>query len=60
MGTSHDPGTVEVVMPQPDPDERFSLYPAEGEDVLKRLLGAEEDDGAEEISEDSEDEEPES
>jgi hypothetical protein len=26
-----------------DPDERFSLYPMDGEDVLKRLLGAEDD-----------------
>lgn len=26
-----------------DPHERFSLYPMEGEDVLKRLLGTEDD-----------------
>ncbi len=38
-------------MPVPDPDEKFSLYPMEGEDVLKKLLGAEEDEGAEEVSE---------
>jgi hypothetical protein len=47
-------------MPQPDPEERISLYPLEGEDVLKRLLGAEEDDGAEEVSQDPEDESTES
>jgi hypothetical protein len=30
-------------MPEYDPDERFTLYPMEGEDVLKRLLGADGD-----------------
>lgn len=32
--------------PRPDPDERFSLHPLEGEEVLERLLGAEDDDDA--------------
>ncbi|HZU79533.1 MAG TPA: hypothetical protein VE991_06420 [Acidimicrobiales bacterium] len=41
--------------PKPDPDERFSLHPEEGEDVLRKLLGAEEDEGK---SEDDEQEEP--
>jgi len=27
---------------RPDLDEKFSLHPMEGEDVLRRLLGAEE------------------
>lgn len=27
-----------------DPDERFSLHPLEGEEVLSRLLGDEDDD----------------
>ena len=31
-------------MPKPDPDEPFSLHPEEGEDVLRKLLGAEEDE----------------
>jgi hypothetical protein len=43
-----------------DPEERFSLYPEEGEDVLKKLLGAEEEDDEESVSEEPEDEEPES
>jgi len=34
-------------MSRPDPDERISLYPLEGDEVLRRLLGAEEDEGAE-------------
>jgi hypothetical protein len=42
-----------------DPDERFSLHPLEGEEVLKKLLGAEEDEGAEEVEPTPEDEEPE-
>ena len=29
--------------PKPDPDERFSLHPQEGEEVLRKLLGAEEE-----------------
>jgi len=29
---------------RPDPEERFTLYPLEGEEVLKKLLGAEEGD----------------
>jgi len=28
-------------MPRPDPDERFSLHPEDPEDVLRKLLGAE-------------------
>jgi hypothetical protein len=28
--------------PRPDPDEKFSLHPEEGEEVLRKLLGAEE------------------
>ncbi|MGA2036405.1 MAG: hypothetical protein ABSH04_02330 [Acidimicrobiales bacterium] len=43
-----------------DPDERFSLHPLEGEDVLKRLLGAEEDEGAEEAEEAEERDKPDS
>jgi hypothetical protein len=46
-------------MPRPDPEERFSLYPLEGEDVLRKLLGAEEGD-EESASDEPEDEEPES
>jgi hypothetical protein len=29
--------------PKPDPDELFSLHPLEGEDVLKALLGEDDD-----------------
>jgi hypothetical protein len=48
------PITLGVAMAdRPDPDERFSLYPMEGEEVLKKLLGAEE------VEETPEDEEPE-
>jgi hypothetical protein len=43
-----------------DPDERFSLHPLEGEEVLKRLLGAEEDEEAAEVEETPEDEASES
>jgi len=39
----------------PDPEERFSLYPMEGEEVLKKLLGAEEDEGQESVSNEPED-----
>ena len=28
---------------RPDPDERFSLFPEEGEDVLRRLLHGDDD-----------------
>jgi hypothetical protein len=45
-------------MPRPDPEERFSLYPLEGEDVLRKLLGAEDGDEDESVS-DEPDEEPE-
>lgn len=38
--------------PRPDPDEKVSLFPMEGEEVLKRLLGAEEGEEGEEVSED--------
>jgi len=38
-------------MPQPDPDERFSTYPESGEDVLKKLLGAEKDEESEDEAE---------
>jgi hypothetical protein len=31
---------------RPDLDERFSLYPLEGEDVLAALLGSDGDDAA--------------
>lgn len=44
-------------MPRPDPEERFSLHPMEGEDVLRKLLGAEEDEGEEAVSDEPEDEE---
>jgi hypothetical protein len=42
-------------MPRPDPEERFSLFPLSGEDVLRKLLGAEEDE--ESVSDEPEDEE---
>jgi len=32
-------------MPVPDPDERFSLHPEDQEDVLRKVLGVEMDDG---------------
>lgn len=44
-------------MPRPDPEERFSLYPETGENVLKRLLGAEEDEAVEATGEDPEEDE---
>jgi hypothetical protein len=44
----------------PDPDEPISLYSMEGEEVLRRLLGAEEDDGAEDVESEPGDEEPKS
>jgi hypothetical protein len=47
-------------MPVPDPDEKFTLAPLEGEDVLKRLLEGAGTDGDEEVSGEPEDEEPES
>jgi hypothetical protein len=47
-------------MPKPDPDEPISLYPLEGEEVLRRLLGAEEDDGAEDVESTPEDDTPDS
>jgi hypothetical protein len=34
-------------VPRYDPEERFSLAPLSGEDVLRRLLGAEPEEGAE-------------
>jgi hypothetical protein len=40
-----------------DPEERFSIYPTTGEEALKKVLGAEDD---EDVSEEPEDEEPES
>jgi hypothetical protein len=42
-----------------DPNERFSIWPLSGEEALKKALGAEEDEGAEEVEETPEDEEPE-
>ncbi len=36
-----------------DPDERFSLYPMEGEEVARRLL---EGEGTEEVSDEPEEE----
>ena len=33
---------------RPDPDERFSLFPEEGEDVLRRLLYGDKEPGADE------------
>ena len=42
-----------------DPEERFSLYPNEGEDVLRKLLGGD-DESEESVSEEPEDEEAES
>ncbi|HML00558.1 MAG TPA: hypothetical protein VK428_10250 [Acidimicrobiales bacterium] len=47
-------------MPTPDPDEPFSLWPQEPEDVLRKLLGAEEGEVTEEISEPSEEDESDS
>lgn len=41
----------------PDPDEKFSLHPLEGEEVLRRLLGVRE---GEEVTEEPEDEEADS
>jgi hypothetical protein len=40
-------------MPDPkfDPDERFSLYPLEGEEVVKRILDGE---GADDVSDEPE------
>jgi hypothetical protein len=32
------------VTDRPDPDERFSLYPMTGEEALKKLLNAEDDE----------------
>jgi hypothetical protein len=43
-------------MPRPGPEERFSPYPLGGEDVLRKLLGAEEGDGAEPASDEPADE----
>ena len=43
-----------------DPDERFSIWPLTGEDALRKVLGTEEGDGDEEVSDEPEDEEPES
>jgi hypothetical protein len=40
--------------PKYDPDERFSLYPLTEEEVAKRILDGE---GAEEVSDEPEDEE---
>ncbi len=34
--------------PRYDPDERFSLHPMEGEDVLRRLLGSDRDEDEDE------------
>jgi hypothetical protein len=42
-------------MPRPDPEERFSLYPLTGEDVLKKILGTEEGDETESVSDEPED-----
>ena len=39
-------------MPKYDPNERFSIWPTTGEEALRRVLGAEEDDEAEEVTED--------
>jgi hypothetical protein len=43
-----------VPMPDPkfDPEERFSLHPLEGEEVVRRILDGE---GTEEVSEEPED-----
>jgi hypothetical protein len=38
-----------------DPDERFSLYPMEGEEVVKKLLDPEKDESADEDDEQGED-----
>jgi len=43
-----------------DPDERFSIWPLTGEEALKRVLGTEEGEGGEEVSDEPEDEDPES
>ena len=43
-----------------DPDERFSIYPTTGEEALRKLLGAEESDEAEEVEEPSEEAEADS
>ena len=37
-----------------DPDERFSLYPLEGKEVVKKLLDPKKDDAAAEEDEDDE------
>lgn len=38
-----------------DPDERFSLYPMEGEEVVKKLLDPKKDESADEDDEQDED-----
>jgi len=43
-----------------DPDERFSIWPLTGEEALKKVLGAEEDEGGEEVESEPEGDEPES
>jgi len=53
VGGRHYPGGA--MSQTPDPEERFSLYPMEGEEVLKKLLGAEEDEGQESVSNEPED-----
>jgi len=45
------------VMPRPVPNDRFRLCPLEGEDVVKKILGTEEGDEAESVSDEPEDEE---
>jgi len=41
-----------------DPDERFSIWPLTGEEALKKVLGTEEGDGDEEVSDEPEGDEP--
>jgi hypothetical protein len=43
------------VADQPDLDEPFSLYPLDGEDVLRRLLGKEAEEDVEEDAAEGED-----
>ena len=44
-------------MPQPDPDEKFTLYPLEPDEVFRRLFGDSEGDGDDEVSDTPEDDE---
>lgn len=42
-----------------DPDERFSIWPLTGEEALQKVLGTEEGDGDEDVSDGPEDDEAE-